>query len=351
MLRAIVTVMLASVLAGCGSLSSGMRGEGAGVLPAERFAEARDAAERLGEPEAGEASRRGALRERLWAFEQAVIRKVVRLEQSDDWAGAEALLERARKAAPDSPILQSAEKQFAERRAARETVLRAELAIHRGELLLKDTEAYERLQKVRRPGLVRWLERNTYENRRAKTAAELHRYGEMALERQDYYLARRCLSLANRLDGDEAIKEDLKHADRRIARLRQRVAGRQQPAVGSAPELESAAATFDELLENGRLRRARQLLQTMQRDYPDSERVGRRAARLQARLQEHVAEAIERGKALYSEGKVEQALGVWKQVRPLAPDNVELLSSISRAEKVLQNLRVLSAEQKDGHSS
>lgn len=353
--QALILLLLPVALAGCSSMPERTGSAGAGGLEPERLEAARRARHAL-EQSADSADappgadRRAELREKLWEFEREAIRRAVRLEQQDAWDQAKLVLEQAVEAVPDSRILSSALAQFDRRRAAREEVLRAELAIHQGEQLLKDAEAYRRLERVKGGGLFTWLEGRDYRHRRKESAAALRGHADNALGRQDYYLARRCLALAVQLDtGEHGARERLRQLDRKIAEIRGRAIHHDpdRPERTSGGRLQAQIAELIEALEAGRLLDVQKRLEVLQRRHPDNDRLQALALELNGR----VRQAIEKGKVLYSEGKVEQALELWREMQPLDPENIELRSSISRAEKVLQNLRVLSDDDPDGRSS
>ncbi|MBN1378969.1 MAG: hypothetical protein JXA04_07015 [Gammaproteobacteria bacterium] len=303
--------------------------------------------------------RRAKLREQLWQFEREVIRTAIRLEQNDDWIEAEKVFKHATKAVPDSHILRSARYQFADRRAIREEVLRAELAIHQGEQLLQNAGAYDSLQRVTPLKFLTWVEVNAYERRRLSSAATLKRFADKALKRDDFYLARRCLSLSFRLHNDDEVKQKLMLADAYISRVRQRIDSKSNSSVKPAravaatgkPDAELLVGEFYHALQKDDFHHAKRYMSELRLTYPQHRNLVSMSSQYKLRLNRCVNDAIEKGKVLYSEGKVKQALRVWRDAERLAPNNVELLSGIARAEKVLQNLKALSAQQTGGHSS
>lgn len=313
--------------------------------------------EKLKQPSKADFRRRARLRDQLWQFEREVIRAAIRLEQQDEWTQAEQVFRLATKAVPDSHILRFARFQFADRRAEREEVLRAELAIHRGEQLLQNASAYEALQRVTPVNFLTWIEVNAYERRRMDAATTLKRYADKALKRDDHYLARRCLSLSFRLHEDADVKKNLMLADAYIRDIRQRIAmagttSKTNAVVGDRkPDAELLVGEFYDALQKDDFFHARRYLSVLSNEYPRHRNLISMNSQYRLKLNRRVNEAIEQGKVLYSEGKVKEALRVWRKAEPLAPKNVELLSGIERAEKVLHNLRVLTAKNPADHSS
>ncbi|SDJ58831.1 hypothetical protein [Microbulbifer yueqingensis] len=274
----------------------------------------------------------------LEQFERDVIRAASRLEQQDDWHGAEQILHRATSALPDSRVLDSAREQLDERRQLREELVRMELSIHRGEQLLKDAKAYERLRQLKGPGLVTSLELKLYQRKRHKAAEELQYYAQRALERQDYSLARRGLQIAQRLYGDDYqsdnIERDLAEANRQLRKAKR------PPARSSVDN--KAVVEVQQALDTGDLLGARQQLNRLLQRWPRNPQLLDLQEQFRTRLSARVETAIKRGNELYSRGDISGALDVWREAKSLDPDNVELQASIARAEKLLQNLRALS---------
>ena len=358
-LRAICLILCGLVLAACATTPQPKTEQSAlskqTLQQAAAIASELTGLEKLKQPGKADYRRRAALRNQLWQFEREVIRTAIRLEQEDNWTEAEKVFARATDTVPDSHILRSARFQFAERRATREQVLRAELAIHQGEQLLQNASAYDSLQRVTPANFLTWIEVNAYDRRRDRSAKALKRYAARALKRDDYYLARRCLSLSYRLREDDEVKHDLILADAYIRQVKQRVAGNTDPAPVVAakgqPNAELLVGEFYHALRRDDFLRARKYLSELQQAYPRHRSLVSMSSQYRLKLNRRVNDAVENGKVLYSEGKVEQALRVWREVEPLAPNNIELLSSIARAEKVLQNLKTLSVQQAADSSS
>lgn len=279
----------------------------------------------------------GSLRQ----FERDVISAASRLEQQNDWRGAEQIFYSAARTLPDSRTLSSARQQLAERRQLREELIRMELAIHRGEQLLKDAKAYQRLRQVKRPGPLTWLEQTSYHRKCRKSAKELQHYAQRALERQDYSLARRGLQIAQRLYGDDYqgddIERDLALADRQLRQVKRQSA---KPAKASFDN--GALTELQQALDAGDLLSARQHLNRLRQRSPRNPQLLFLQSQFRTQLNVRVETAIKRGNDLYSRGDIDRALNVWREAKTLDPDNVELLASIARAEKVLHNLRALS---------
>ena len=283
----------------------------------------------------------------LRQFEHEAIRSASRRENQGDWTGAERVLQAATDILPDSQALNSAQQQFSQRRQLREERVRMELAIHRGEQLLQDAEAYQRLQQLKGPGVLTWLELKNFQRKCGDSVQALQGHAQQALQRQDYALAQRGLKVAQQLlshdlqqddDQRKAIERDLALASGQLHQTKR------QPAGASLKRDHKITVTeLQQALDAGDLLGARQHLNRLQQQSPQDPLLLPLQSQFRAQLNSRVEAAIKRGNDLYSRAEIERALEVWREAETLDPDNVELLTNIARAEKVLENLRALSA--------
>ncbi len=350
--RLLVMLGIVSLFMGCAT--SSYSGAGASSLPDALFDRARSQSveraklEKLKKPSKAEIKRRAKLRDEQQKFEHRVIQKAISLEQQDDWEAAEELLWQANRVVPSSQALRTARMQFDDRRTIRQEVIRAELAIHQGEQLMQNASAYESLQRVASVKFLGWIEVKAYKSRRADSAKKLEDFADKALAREDYYLARRCLSLSHRLQNDKEVKKKLKLADAYIKQVKKRNTGksssRSRWSINDNADAELLVGEIHHALQKNDFLTAKRELSNLRRQYPDYRGLVSINSQYGLQLDRHINNVIEEGKVLYSEGAVEEALKVWQKIKPLAPNHVELLSSIARAEKVLQNLRMLKVQ-------
>ncbi|WP_226664956.1 hypothetical protein [Microbulbifer aggregans] len=286
------------------------------------------------------------LQRSLRQFERDVISNANNLEQQGDWHGAEQILQGGTRVLPDSLILIGARQALAERRQLREERVRMELEIHRGEQLLKDVAAYQRLKQLQGPGLLNWLELKNFHRKRRASAQALQEHAQRALEREDYSLAHRALTVSQGLYGDDleqdhnlraALEQDLALANSHLRPVKRQPVKRRLKQDQPVP-----VDKLQQALDTGDLLGAQQHLDQLQRRFPQHPELIPLQTRYRTQVKARVLTAIKRGNDLYSRGYIERALAVWREAKALAPENVELLANIARAEKVLRNLRALS---------
>lgn len=284
----------------------------------------------------------------LQQFEHNAIRTANRLEKQNDWHGAEQILQAAIGVLPDNQALNNAQQQFLQRRQLREEQVRMELAIHRGEQLLHHADAYQCLRQLKGPGVLTWLEQKNFQRKCGNSVKALQHHAQQALQRENYALAQRALKVARKLYNHDPQQDDeqRKAIDHDLALANHRLRHSKRQTVRRAPKKKDNKrhiTALQQALEAGDLQSARQHLSRLQKESPQDPRLQPLQSQFQTQLNSRVETAIKRGNDLYSKGEIEKAVEVWREVQALNPDNVELTTNIARAEKVLENLKALSA--------
>ncbi|GIX22318.1 MAG: hypothetical protein KatS3mg121_1101 [Gammaproteobacteria bacterium] len=262
----------------------------------------------------------------IWRFEREAIGRAVRLQAEDRWDEAEAELEVALATLPGSRVLAAARRQAEARRAARRAALEAELAVHEAVRWLAARDAAERLLAVR-GGWFAGLERRRRAAAERRRARALQKHAVAARARGDLDLAWRCLELAQRL-----------HPDPAAAALQAELAaaGRHPPRRAAPPPADPVAALRGALAAADRPALHRALMRL-----PPGVEPGL-VERARAELAAATEAALEAGRRLYAEGRIEAALAVWLEASAWAPDDPRLQAAIERARTVLRNLERLS---------
>ncbi len=154
-------------------------------------------------------------------------------------------------------------------------------------------------------------------------------YGRASLETEDYAMAEKCIDLSNRLVLSVS-KERLLASVRR----RSREIYENQRAI----ELMLA---YEEARESGNLAKARYCLESLITLDADRERATELMRKLEKEIKGRVEGGVARGKDLYSQGRIEEALAVWRGLLKADPDNQELHSLITRGNKIAAKIKRL----------
>ncbi len=354
-LKALALLIIVVLLSGCAT--SPYSESGQVTISEIKLAEIRNLVSELVKlekqkiPEPADRKRLARLHVEIQKFERDAIRKAIGHEQNDDWETAESILRQAYKVVPKSDVLRMATLHFANRRAIREEVIRTELAIHQGEQLLQNADIYSSLERVAPLKFLTRIEINAYQRKRISSANKLQQFADKALARENYYLAHRCLSMSLQLQQNEDVKQKLELAESKISQSKQRSRA-ESFRTTYLTSVDNSAAEFlagevRQALRQDHFLAAKKHLSKLRQRYPQYRGLDSIESQYHSQLERHIVNALEEGKTLYSKGKVDEALRVWRSVNPLAPNNVELLSSIARAEKVLENLRLLTTQESE----
>ena len=290
--------------------------------------------------------KQAALKKAKWRFERSVIKQAVALEQKHQWVPVKTTYKSALKKLPDSKIIKAAWRQFDGRQAVRGEVIRAELLLNEGERLVDDGRLYRQITDLKPSSLLTKLEIKNYRRKCMSVAKDLHEYGLVAMTRKDYLLARRLIVVASQLDSTPDIKQLLVLVQNKIRPTvtKSTVAGR-TTSDGKQKLFGRLVAKYKHVLATGDLLMAKQHMSTLRRNYALQPEFRALWVEFQGLVNDRVSIATERGRELYSGGDVQEALHVWKKVLPLDPENTDLKSKIMRAERVLENIRLLTEQQ------
>ncbi|OOG28738.1 hypothetical protein B1C78_00840 [Thioalkalivibrio denitrificans] len=340
------------LLGGCAALAPLLDEEGPErveeLTEAGEYGRALAALERLIERDPDNArllSQREYLRRRAGQFEQGILIEAAAYLRVEDWARARERYQHGLSVLPDSEALQSAYEAFEVQRQHHVRALRMRLLLARAHGLIRERPMIEELHRLS-PGNYRARQQHQRVEREARElAADLMELGEAALDADDPLLAVEALTLAHALAPLNESARRLEEAEAaRQARLEVLQA---QPIVDPRDDetwTEQDQALLDRYhaaLRGGDLVLARQLLDGLSRRHPDNEDLRRLRPGLNRAIDTRVSAGLERGLRLYAQGRIREALDVWRPLTALAPEHRELGAHVERAERVLRRLEEL----------
>ncbi|UCE89368.1 MAG: hypothetical protein JSW10_00560 [Pseudomonadota bacterium] len=315
----------------------------------------------LAHPQYGRiAAKRRQIAQSAVAFETDVVGQAQTLVSTGDWAAAGQVYVAALATYPQSDALQSAYAAFKTQRDKRVTSLERNLVLREGEWLAHDLPLREELVRAAEPERAEEQLIPAKRKRADELAAQLHVVGLEAMNEKDFDLAERSLNAANQLQPSAEVQRALTSLNRmqtqlkeqaRADRMRQqayidekrkavlsrRVEERKQRSQAIIKEYNDAYKRGD-LLEARRLTEELSLLESYHPDLPKMQQ------QVQDGLDAHVKQGLERGRELYAQGRIEDALKVWRPLLRYDPENVELKDNIARAQRVLDKLQQLSED-------
>ena len=191
-------------------------------------------------------------------------------------------------------------------------------------------------------------------------ARKLTDYSLRFIEYKDLGLAQRCLDSvakipgpllpANILDARNSLAREQKRVAEEKARqdrARARANAKRKAHISKSRKAERRKRSaqlqkhIKEALREKEFPRARQLMDELSELDGGNAQVTILGERVNYQIATIVKQRLDYGNSLYRQERIEDAKKIWEEALPLDPDNIELLSNIRRAERVLENVEAL----------
>ncbi len=271
-------------------------------------------------------------------LEENTLAQVQKLRKRNKWQQALQTLHSAREKLPESQLLRKAEKDFLAARNKRINELNMEIDIHKG-IWLKDAEPLlDAIVRTQPDNYERRQQQQQFKQEKARTLKNLARCAREAMNEELYELGRHCLELVNKIDRKKQYTESLKQTKAKLQR--HDYAWRQQQIKITDELLKELKQGYS----HDNLLRASRHLQKLS-SHKQSAEEKQHGSMLKQELDKGIAQNMDAGRQLYSEGKVSEALSIWTSLRQIIPDNEALEAHISRAQRVLKKLERLEKQQ------
>lgn len=288
-------------------------------------------------------------------YEDKVIVDAASAAAQGLWTEAFAHYEQAMKRLPASAELITSQQRMAQIYHRERSALELELMLARADWL------YNNLRLVQNN--IQWdvggdnlsQRRHQWRDEAVELADALTLHGEIALESGELHQAKKIITAASRLNQTPRLqhasqrlqsimseneqrkqvrqaKQEQSRRDRDTKLLQEQ---QQRVTLQTVKEAERAFATRD-------LPRARQLLYQLSND---DAQVKSLRTRVDSAISSEINKHHELGSTLYSQGKFTEAIGHWRQILKLEPDNGNAKFHIDRAERVLSRLQQLKRQQ------
>lgn len=257
------------------------------------------------------------------------------------WPDAIDPLKQGLKHLPGDPTLNEAYTDTLSQRDAFIEQQRTGLLIAEAQYLLASYPYQDQISASSPDNVLLQYQHNQFERKARRLANELLIKGEAAFNAKDPQ-AMELLTLSNLLQPQpqtQAILSELHAQQRAIEKARLAAArNRYQANVSHWLQVFEAAMVEDDLA------RAREAIEQLKSLKPRPKQTTELEKQLQARISEKVKAGIARGKMLYSQGFIQQALDVWLGVQPMDPNNLVLKDYIARARRFISNLEKLGGQ-------
>lgn len=282
-------------------------------------------------------------------YEKSQIKLSLNQIEKGQWHQANLTLTDALEKLPPSPQLEKTYQEFIAQRKQYLRSLYTQLAINKAEWLSKNRQIEQQLIQTEPDSGKTQQRLSEFQDQTREVYPKLLRCGKLGESLGDFALAQQCYELANNLIPSAPLKQKLAKIR---AVLDKQIKPDEQPR-NPAPKLSLLGRSLldksRKALQAGNLKLALDHYEKIPDDDKQLAVVRQYSEEMEHRIHENVRQGIALGRKLYSQGQVEQALAVWNKLRELEPDNEDLLSHIDRAERVMQKIRQLREEQRQGN--
>ncbi len=250
-------------------------------------------------------------------------------KQANKWQQAINAYDQALNNLADEKALLEARATLIKERNIKVNELRKDLLFQKAKVLIGYQPLYEKLLALVPNDALAQQEISFYKDEKKALAELLMSCGRHGVSIQNYALAERCLTLSNQLDFTNTKKlllDEVTHKKNLIQKNR---------------KINLLMAKYKNYYESGDLANAKKSLQGILNIDKTQSQALKSMELLRKKIKYRVDVGLKKGKKLYSQGKIKQALAIWRSLKKIAPQHNELDGLINRAKIVERNLREL----------
>lgn len=280
---------------------------------------------------------------RAGEYERRILRNVHKHLKDGNWSDAFRHLYIGLARIPSSPTLQEAHDELLRSQARRIQELNTEILIVRGKWLSEEAPLREELSRVDLDSYIaKWDLRRT-RNARKDASDRLLACGLRAISDKNFDLAKRCLTVASRLDQSEAVEHALTGLQGQRAKYEEKARRQRQRTQRKKFRRTSKGliARVEVAMDQGNFALAREAMGMLMELDPRDPEVQRLHRQLNTAVSTRVATLLERGSVLYRAERIAKAKEIWEEALRLDPTNKQAQSYVERAKRVLEKLREL----------
>ncbi|VAX12977.1 hypothetical protein MNBD_GAMMA24-937 [hydrothermal vent metagenome] len=271
-------------------------------------------------------------------LEKNTLTEVLKLQHQNKWQQAWQTLQSARSSLPEDSVLDKATQDFLAARKKRINELNMKINIHKG-IWLKDAEPLLNAIVQTQPNdYDRRQQQQEFNQEKKQTLENLARCAKQAMNEELYELGRRCLALVNKIDKQHKYSQSLQQEKMKLQRHDHVWYQRQLRISDELVKELKQGYSHDNLL-----RASRHLRKLFSHNQSAEEKQYSKI--LKQELDKGIAQSMDAGRKLYSEGKITEALSIWTSLQQITPNNEVLEAHISRAQRVLKKLKQLGKQQ------
>ncbi len=292
----------------------------------------------------------GEVRKAAAGYEQTVVKAMRRKLEQGDWSGALDHVNQGLQKYPSSAVLKHGREEVLKRQDQRIDELKTEILLAKGRWLAEDVLLRKELARVAPKNLMRKWELRRTLHAVEGTAEELYECAERAKNESHFELAKRCLTLAERLHPSETMRAAARDLSQQIAEREEEARRTKHRAQQEKPQQDYSrlVGLVTEAMNKGDLQKAREIASKLAKMDPSNPEVEQLQQLLNEAIAATVSQMLEQASKLYREEKIEEAEKAWKGVLELDPSNKQARIGMERAARVLESLRLLKKPEPPG---
>lgn len=278
---------------------------------------------------------REALKRDISQHQQGQIQQAEALANSGRWQEAFNTLDTLDRQWPGHDQVLAAQQKLQQRQALRIRQLDSDIQLAEGRWLVGQRSNIDQLGNFADRASAQYQQQ--LDTRRIQLASQLEQAGHFFGEQKDWPRTRDLLRTAHQLSGSSEKDPVLQEAERQLAN-----AAHRQERAAQQRVRQRAETLLETYQQSGRIEdlvNARDYL-TRHNRAGNLDDIG---TRLESLSRERFRAGLLQGDGLYAAGRYMEAQKSWQLVAPLYPADPELSKKMDRVERVLQNLRTLSA--------
>lgn len=266
-------------------------------------------------------------------YRQLALVKSEELALESNWAAAVSVLDEALSNLGQDEALLDQRSRYESARLRSISQSESAILMARARFLLVSRSSEETLLRANPDGFWSRQRYRSFNIEVQQTSNALSQLSEQWFEQGNDIAAVEALVLANRLSPDAELRERLSAIYASERESRPVVTQDNGNTDAAMVELKTA---LRQALQMNHLAEARQLTRDMAFIDPDA--ASAHQSQVEARIDAHSKVLLERGRLLYSQGFLQEALDVWQEALRFKPGDAELQAYADRAETFLRNL-------------
>ena len=270
------------------------------------------------------------------SYEQEGINKSTQLAEEGNWILALNFLDEVADNIPDDKNLEKHRDRLLIKRDKIVAVYEYQLLSTQAKNLLEKFDIYEKIRKTLPKNERKRFKLAEYDRMRDETSLKLAKRSEQQYKNSNYRSAIETINLALKLNPDKNIVSRLNKIKKLVGKEERR------KTQSYVTEAKSLLKKLQQGYSHAILKETKEKIAWLKSSQKSDNKHKRLISKLEKHLRAGVTQYFEAGRNLYSKGKIEEALSIWLEISPLAPNHPKLQSHIKRAGKVLKKLKKLS---------